>query len=505
MACRIAFAEPILAVMSDGSDEGGRRNPLDYGKGVVTGVGSGADRILDEAQRHVFRVLWLFLPEPEIARNLRFQHLLASRFFSDAGQQAVLFGALVAVARGGGSALEVAAVGVASLLPPALLGLYGGALADTLPKRVALGGTYACQAVLCFVLPTVFGTDLWLVLILIFSVNALGQVSGPTESSVVPLVATETQLASAVSMIGLAAAAGAAFGTALLAPILVRAAGETQVFYVGGALLLLASTRVFDLPVGDKKDWKLSLQPRNVRARGMVRWLVNNPAVGTMVVVSVLAATVNVVLVILAPQYVESVLDSDAANTAYIFAPSAIGVVLALVVAPSLIKQMGERWPALIGLLIAAMALFCMGIPGEIATVVDQVNPIGLLGRIGIDLSPKLRTAALLAMPLAFGVSLTASAVHTYINRQVPLALQGRTFALQGAVRNGAAIFPLVMMGAAASLVGAEIVLLASPILLVGLGYGLFFLSYRFSGVEAPSRLDVVESFWEEPELEVSE
>ena len=115
--CRVAFAEPILAVMSDGSDEGGRRNPLDYGKGVVTGVGSGADRILDEAQRHVFRVLWLFLPEPEIARNLRFQHLLASRFFSDAGQQAVLFGALVAVARGGGSALEVAAVGAASRRP----------------------------------------------------------------------------------------------------------------------------------------------------------------------------------------------------------------------------------------------------------------------------------------------------------------------------------------------------------------------------------------------------
>ncbi|MCH8815014.1 MAG: MFS transporter [Chloroflexi bacterium] len=490
--------------MSDGGDEGGRRNPLDYGKGMVTGAGAGADRILDEAQRHVFRFLWLFLPEPEIARNLRFQHLLASRFLSDAGQQSVVFGALIAVARGGGSAIEVASVGVAGLLPPALLGLYGGAIADTLPKRVALAGTYASQAALCFVLPTVFGTDLWLVLILIFSVNSLGQVSGPTESAVVPLVATEKQLASAVSMIGLAAAAGAAFGTALLAPILVRTAGETQVFYAGGALLLLASSRAFDLPVWDKKEWKLTLQPRNVRARAMVTWLVRHPAVGTMVVVSVMAATVNVTLGVLAPQYVESVLDSDAANTAYIFGPSALGVVLALVVAPSLIKQMGERWPALIGLLIAATALFCLGIPGEIGTVVDQVNPIRLLGTIGIDLSQKLRTAALLAMPLAFGVSLTAAAVQTYINRQVPMALQGRTFALQGAVRNGAAIFPLVTMGAAATLVGADTVLLASPILLVVVAYGLILASSRVAGVPTPSRLEVVESFWEEPELDDS-
>src|SRR6266540_1394351 len=115
--------------------------------------GFGADRMLDEAQARVFRVLWLFLPEPAIARDLRFQHLLASRFLSDAGQQAVLFGALVSVARGGGSALEVALVGVAALAPPALLGLYGGAVADAIPKRFALAGVYALQAVLCFTFP----------------------------------------------------------------------------------------------------------------------------------------------------------------------------------------------------------------------------------------------------------------------------------------------------------------------------------------------------------------
>jgi hypothetical protein len=82
----------------------------------------------------------------------------------------------------------------------------------------------------------------------------------------------------------------------------------------------------------------------------------------------------------------------------------------------------------------------------------------------------------------------------------VPLALQGRTFALQGTVRNGASIFPLVAMGAAATLVGADVVLLASPFLLVALGYALVLVSYRLAGVRAPTSLEVVESFWEEPE-----
>jgi len=34
-------------------------------------------------------VLWFFLPETSIAKDARFQQLLASRFFSDAGQQAL--------------------------------------------------------------------------------------------------------------------------------------------------------------------------------------------------------------------------------------------------------------------------------------------------------------------------------------------------------------------------------------------------------------------------------
>ena len=122
----------------------------------------------------MFRLFWLFLPEPAIARNLRFQHLLASRFLSDAGQQSLAFGALVSVTRGGASSFEVSLVGVAVLLPPAVLGLYGGAVADALPKRVALAGVYSVQALLCFLVPIVLGTELFDVLFLLLAVNSSG-------------------------------------------------------------------------------------------------------------------------------------------------------------------------------------------------------------------------------------------------------------------------------------------------------------------------------------------
>ena len=478
-----------------------RGRPRRRARGRLKDAGRRADRFLDRAEARVFRLFWLFLPEPAIARNLRFQHLLASRFLSDAGQQSLAFGALVSVTRGGASSFEVSLVGVAGLVPPALLGLYGGAVADALPKRVALAGVYGLQAVLCFLVPVVLGTQLFDVLFLLLAVNSLGQVSAPTESAVLPLVASNEELASAASFINLFSAAGTAFGTALLAPVLVRAVGVEPVLYLAGVLLLLAASRVFDLPLrGERKRSKVSYSLPHVSVRAAMQWLAAHPAVATMIFVAVVSGTANVMLQTLGPRYVQSVLDVDAADAAYVFAPSAIGLVAALVSAPYLMRLRGERVAALAGFFLTAAALFLLGTVGGVAVVLDPVNPLRLVGVLGLDLGERLRTAALVAVPLAFGVSLTATSVQTYINRRVPVSYQGRTFAMQNWLKNGSAIIPLLVLGAAATQFGVESVLLVSPLILLAVAYTLIFVSIRIAGLAPPSRLQVLESFWEEPE-----
>jgi len=467
-------------------------------RGMLNNAGQRADRVLDSAQARVFRLLWLFLPEPAIARQLRFQQLLASRFLSDAGQQSLAFGALVAVTRGGASAFEVALVGSAALLPPALLGLYGGAVADALPKRVALAGVYFLQALLCFLVPLFGGTDLAYMLLLLLAVNALGQVSGPTESSVLPLVASKEELATGASLIAFASAAGGAVGTALLAPVLVRAVGVEPVLYIAGVLLLLAASRVFDLQGGESHQRLRETLPQ-VKVRAALHWLAGHPAVATMIIVSVLTGTANVVLQTLAPRYVQSVLHVDAADSAYVFAPSALGLITALLSAPFLMRIRGERVVALVGLFFAATSMMLLGIVGDVAAVVDPVNPLRLTGVVQLDLSERLRTAALIAIPLAFGTSLTATSVQTYINRRVPLAFQGRTFAMQSWLRNGSAIVPLLTLGALATEFGVEDVLLFSPLALLAVGYSLVFLSFGISSLSPPAQLGVLETFWYEP------
>lgn len=476
----------------------GRGRPIAAGRKLFDQAYTRADRVLDRGQHHAFRVLWFFLPETSVARDLRFQQVIASRFFSDAGQQALLYGALVAVVRGGGGTLEAALVGVATLVPAAALGLYGGAVADALPKRVALAAVYNLQALLAFLVPTFFGTELGAILILVFAVNALGQVSGPTENAVLPLVANEAQLASAASLVSLASNVGTAFGAAVFAPVLVRVVGVRAVFYVAGVLLLIAASRVFDLPA-PHHDRRFDWRKVDVRAWTALRWLAGERAVATMMFVAVLAGTVNVVVQTLAPRYVQAVLRVDPAEAVYVFAPSAAGMLLALAAGPPLIRRRGERSVALAGFVLSAAVLSMLGLVDGLSGIIGPVSLLRVVEPFGVRLSDELRTAAMLAVPLGFGLTTATTAVQTYINRRVPLAYQGRAFALQSTIKNGVAVVPLLTLGATAARFGVAEVLVVSPVVLVALAFALVRLSFAFAGQPASSRgLDVLATFWTE-------
>lgn len=460
-----------------------------------------ADRLVDRSQLRIFQFLWFFFPDTGLLKEFRFQQVASSRFLSDAGQQSLGYAALISVVRGGGSALDAAIVGVAGILPAAALGLLGSAVADLLPKRLALAFAYALQAALCVLVPNFVGTDLASIALLILAVNTLAQVSTPTESSILPYVATGEQLASANSLIGLAATAGIAVGTAFLAPILVVIFGVKVAFYVAGACLLLAANRVFDLPASGealpRQGPDASLSGQNPMA--MVRWLSERPTVATMLLVAVLAGTAQVVIQTLAPRFVVEVLETDAANSVYVFAPSAAGFVLALSITPILIRLVGERSTALGGFAIASSSLLLLGLIDVVAPIIAPVNPLRLPGLLGAELGERLQAASVLALPLGVGLALSSTAVLTYINRRVPLTLQGRTFAFQSSLKNAVAIAPLLGLGGIASLVGVKPVLIATPFVLLGLAYWLLQLTRLYSEQDQRLNLDIMSAFWDEP------
>lgn len=426
------------------------------------------DAAVDRGQTRVFRVLWFMVPAGSVAWNAQFQALLASRFLSDIGIQALLYGSLIATVRGGGNEVDAALLGVAYLLPGVALAMYGGALADALPKRLALVGAYLTMGILCFVIIGVFGTGFRSLLLVIFSVRALHQLSQPSEASALPLVANREELASATSFISFASSAGEVVGKALLAPVLVRVWGVNPVIAFAGMLFVLSSSRVLKLETrsihsvrGESASSPSAIRGR-FTTRIAVQYLVAQPGVLWMLLLAAMASTVNVVLGVLGPQYVRTVLDVDPSNAVYVFAPAPIGLLIALGLAPMLMAAVGERLVAAIGFALVAAAGTGLGLVGWL------VNRVGWLLIIDIPgVESKVELAAVMSVFLGAGMTLAAAAAQTFVTRNVPIEIQGRTNALLGMLKDGLAIPSLLLLGAVARVVGVQTVITIAPLALL--------------------------------------
>lgn len=428
------------------------------------------DRAVSTGQNRLFRVLWFAVPPQSVARNLDFQALLASRFLSDLALQSLFFAALIASARGGGGAMHAAVISIAFLLPGVVLGPFGGAVADAVPKRVALVGAYLAMGVLALVIPLTNGTGFIDMLVVIFLVRMLHQVSQPAEASAAPLVANREELASANSFLSLASSAGEVAGKALLAPLVVRFWGLTPVTTMAGLLFIFSAFRVvkFRPPHASEAPGALRTPFRLFGFKEALRWLLHEPRAFWMLLLAAMASTIGVVLGTLGPLYVKDVLHVDPANAFYVFAPASVGVVVGLLIAPLAIRVMGERAVAVVGFTAVSVSLSMIG----------QVNRSLDLFRwvLVIDVPrvpPPVEMAGAISVFVGLGMTLAAAATQTYIGKYVPVAIHGRVFALLGTLKDGLAVPQLIVLGAVASSLGVGTVLTVAPLLLLVLAYAM--------------------------------
>jgi hypothetical protein len=457
----------------------------------------------EERPLPVFRLFGRFIPETSLLRTLRFQLVVASRFFSEIGQEGVFYGSLVAVA-GGGSAIEASLIGVAKTLPGATLGLFGGAVSDVMPRRIALGLGYAIQAALCIIVPRIFGTEFVPLLLLVFGVSTLNQFIGPTEKAVVPLVANREQIASAAATLSLSDSIATGIGTAAVAPIVLKVFGVQPLFAVCAVFLAFASIRIFSLPLQQDVNVKQALQrvrltELDLGFRKALDWLVGWPAIITVIMVGIVVTVLSMTMETLAPTYVAEVLESNPANSVYVFAPAGLGALVALLLSTWIIDRFGERWVAALAVLIMSVALFALAFVDTLEPFLAPFSPWNLIRIFGVEPSDLLLAASTVSMVTGFAVSLSSVAVQTYLNRRVPQLQQGRTFGLQGMLANMAALVPMLTLGVIAEATSIEAILFWAPWVVLGAVYALLILANRWTGREAPKGREVMASFWEEP------
>jgi MFS family permease len=408
------------------------------------------------------------------------------------------YGAMVHLGQIGATQLQISLVSASSYVAALLFGVQGGTVADSLSKRVALAAGQGMMAALCFAIPSFLGTNAGDLMLLMFLGSMIMQVVSPGLKAAVALVATPSELAATSVLVAVIGSIASGLGSALLAPILIKVSNIETVLYVSGGLCALGAIRSLAMPrEGGPSatealrgvDWK----PRALSLRATASWILNSRTVATMILSGAIVVSLMEAFGTLIPLYVREVLDTDPANSVYIFAPAAIGYAFGTFLAPSLIARWGERRLATIAVLCTALSLAMFGVINVVTPFIAPVSPLRLLEPAGADINDKVLAASAIAIPVNFGSTASGAAVTNFINRRVPVIRQGATFGLQETQENALILVTVLVVGVVAHFTGPQAVMLVAPVVVVGSVLWLLRYSYRTGAQTTLTRREALE------------
>jgi MFS family permease len=451
-------------------------NTLDSdGLPAGTGVAEREQRL----QRRVFH-------EPGV-RILTF-----ARFCIGLGLTTLAFGTMVYLATTGSSQAIISLVGAIRFLTALLFGLGGGVLAGGMSSRSALVITYAVQAAACFLVPTLWGTSLGSLVMLVFLETTLGQLGTPAFKAATAEVTAPAQVAVAAAIMAVAGGIGAAVGSAFVAPVLLNMSTMTAVIYVSGAALALSAVWVWRLPTDNAAtpfmpairaiDWRAAVpSPRRTAT-----WILDNRRFAAMILVGGMAVAMYEGMNSLMPIYVRDVLGANPTNTVFIIAPGGLGFLAGSALGPWLMDHRGERALGIYSLAILSLGFVLFGLIEHVAPFLAPISPLRLVELFGVPLSPQIKAAGLISILTMFGSTAASAAVQTYVNRYVMLARQATTFGMQELLDNALVLATLVALAGIATVLGPRLVFLVAPPFLVLLVVLLIRLSFSITANEPP-------------------
>ncbi len=336
-------------------------------------------------------------------------------------------------------------VAAAQFLPVMVFGLFGGIVADSLPKRRTLIATQSIAMSLAFILAALTATgtvQVWQIVLLAFALGCTNAVDMPTRQSFVFEMVGRADIGNAVALNSAIFNAARIVGPAV-AGLTIGFFDISIAFFINGLSFIAVLASLLAMRPADLRPAILVVMPRTVRAvvdtlsegLGYVR---RTHVVLLAVSVVGLVSLVGMNFTIVIPAFARDVLDSDAAGYGFLMAASGLGS-LAAALALAFLGRPSER--VLIG---GALVLGVL----EVALAFSRWMPLSLLCMFGIG---------------AGGIAMAMTA-NTSIQLAVPDGLRGRVMAVYTTVFAGSTPIGGLLFGALAAAFGA-----ATAVLLGGL------------------------------------
>ncbi len=336
-----------------------------------------------------------------------------------------------------GSAVDLGLVAALQSLPMLVMGWFGGAYADRLPKRNLLVATQAAQMLLAFMLGLLVSlhvVQIWHIYLLATSLGIANAFDAPARQSFVVEMVGREDLMNAVALNSTTFNMARIVGPAI-AGILISLVGVTLSFYLNGisflfvigGLLLMRTDRFFATAPSPRVSIRRSLAEGFSYVRHTPTALTITGLIG---VLGLFAFTTNV----LVPLFAQDVLHVGAAGLGVLFSAMGVGSLIAGVIAAF---SQEARWSRmLIGGLGMALA--------ELAFGASRSYPLSivLMGLVGLFMFTFITSA------------------NTGIQQRVPDRLRGRVMGIYMAVNMGTQPFGNLAAGGIAGIFGAPVAML---------------------------------------------
>lgn len=337
------------------------------------------------------------------------------------------------------------ALGVAAAFqfaPVLVLGLFGGVLADMLPKRPTLIATQLAEMALAFALGILVATgtvQVWHVYVLAILLGVVSAVDMPVRQSFVVEMVGRPYVGNAVALNSAVFNASRIVGPAI-AGVVIGTVGIATCFLLNGAsfgavIVGLLMMRNAELVPSPRMELERTWRGVVMRLREGLSYVRNTPLILLAIAVLGAVSTFGMNFNVLIPVLARDVLHGDAATFGFLMAASGVGSL-----ASAAMIAVGQRPTP--RLLLTGAAVFGIAL-------------------IALGLSRSFLVSALLMVVLGWGVIAIAATTNTLIQLTVPDVLRGRVMSVYTTVFAGSTPLGGLFSGFVAASAGVQVALIA--------------------------------------------
>ena len=423
------------------------------------------------------------LSPPALLRQRPYRQLSLLAFFSRIAQNALNLGLVLLVLDATGKAFFTSLLVLALVLPMMIAGIVAGVAADAIPRRliVALGNVAPRGRLRGFHRR---GWGRSLSLRRRCPVGALRPVCRNGRGGhPAPAIVTRGELARANAIGQAVGGAAQIAGFAVLTPVVLRVFERADVLFgIAAGLFLIAAVEAVRIgPVARTRKEPgepPSTEPEPDPGAAVVgdeavavppssdggswwqagwRAMRRDPAVFKAAVELTLITMMLIIMGGLIPTYIRDVLELPFEIGALVLTPAAIGVILGLRVAGPLAHRLPHGLLSSVGFAGFTGLLLALAFVNEEASFLGGYGAFAWLNDVNLgNFDGGALLAMALVLPLGFAYAIVSVAAQTVVNERVPLTLQGRVVATQGAMAALAASLPVLGAGALGDWLGCS-------------------------------------------------